>query len=68
MGYTSFSLTGSQAGIITTSKHGQAEIEEITVYWPKILQEAKSVLTPRKYSYLTLVKPEVVDSENLVLF
>ena len=30
LGYTSFSLTGSQAGIITTSKHGQAEIEEIT--------------------------------------
>ena len=30
LGYSSFSLTGSQAGIITTSKHGQAEIEEIT--------------------------------------
>ena len=30
LGYNSFSLTGSQAGIITTSRHGQAEIEEIT--------------------------------------
>ena len=30
LGYSSFSLTGSQAGIITTSRHGQAEIEEIT--------------------------------------
>ena len=29
-GYDAISLTGSQAGIITTSKHGQAEIEEIT--------------------------------------
>ncbi len=30
LGYKSFSLTGSQAGIITTSRHGKAEIEEIT--------------------------------------
>ena len=30
LGYSSFSLTGSQAGIITTSRHGKAEIEEIT--------------------------------------
>ena len=29
-GHDAISLTGSQAGIITTSKHGQAEIEEIT--------------------------------------
>ena len=35
---------------------------------PKILQEAKVVLTPRKYSYLTLVKPDIVDSEHLVLY
>ncbi len=44
------------------------DIENFDVYWPKILQEAKSVLTPRKYSYLTLVKPDVVDSEHLVLY
>ena len=31
LGYSSFSLTGSQAGIITTSRHGQAEIEDIDV-------------------------------------
>ena len=30
LGYDSFSLTGSQAGIITTSRHGRAEIEEIS--------------------------------------
>jgi len=30
LGHSSFSLTGSQAGIITTSKHGKAEIEEIS--------------------------------------
>ena len=47
---------------------GKKDIENFDVYWPKILQEAKSVLTPRKYSYLTLVKPEVIDSENLVLY
>ena len=29
-GHDAISLTGSQAGILTTSKHGQAEIEEIT--------------------------------------
>jgi len=41
---------------------------EFDVYWPKILEEAKSILTPRKYSYLTLVKPEVIDSNNLTLY
>ena len=30
LGYESFSLTGSQAGIITSSRHGRAEIENIT--------------------------------------
>ena len=30
LGYDSISLTGSQAGIITTSRHGKAEIEEST--------------------------------------
>ena len=44
------------------------DIDNFDVYWPKILEEAKSLLTPRKYSYLTLVKPEVIDSNNLILF
>ena len=44
------------------------DIDNFDVYWPKILEEAKSLLTPRKYSYLTLVKPEVIDSNNLTLF
>ncbi len=30
LGHSSYSLTGSQAGIITTSRHGKAEIEEIS--------------------------------------
>jgi len=30
LGFKSISLTGSQAGIITSSRHGKAEIEEIT--------------------------------------
>ena len=49
-------------------KEGNKDIENFDVYWPKILQEAKVVLTPRKYSYLTLVKPDIVDSEHLVLY
>ena len=44
------------------------DIDNFDVYWPKILEEAKLLLTPRKYSYLTLVKPEVIDSNNLTLF
>ena len=44
------------------------DIENFDVYWPKILEEARSILTPRKYSYLTLVKPEVIDSNNLTLY
>ena len=44
------------------------DIENFDVYWPKILEEAKAILTPRKYSYLTLVKPEVLDSNNLTLY
>ena len=44
------------------------DIENFDVYWPKILEEAKEILTPRKYSYLTLVKPEVIDSSNLTLY
>ena len=44
------------------------DIENFDVYWPKILEEAKAILTPRKYSYLTLAKPEVIDSNNLTLY
>ncbi|MDB0016787.1 DNA polymerase III subunit gamma/tau [Acidimicrobiia bacterium] len=47
------------------------------VFWPKILEEMKQALTPRKYSYLTAVRAEVeeedvinliVDKENEFLF
>jgi DNA polymerase III gamma/tau subunit len=53
---------------VSVKKKVVKDIENFDVYWPKILQEAKLVLTPRKYSYLTLVKPDVVDSEHLVLY
>ena len=35
------------------------------VFWPKILQEMKEQLTPRKFSYLTAVRAEV-DEVNVV--
>ena len=57
-----------EAKVSVEKKVVKKDIENFDVYWPKILQEAKSVLTPRKYSYLTLVKPDVVDSEHLVLY
>ena len=47
------------------------------VYWPKILEEMKKELSPRKFSYLTAVRSEVeeedtinliVDKENEFLF
>ena len=47
------------------------------VFWPKILEEMKQALTPRKYSYLTAVRADVeeedvinliVDKENEFLF
>ena len=46
------------------------------VYWPKILEQMKSELSPRKFSYLTAVRAEVeeetinliVDKENEFLF
>lgn len=47
------------------------------VFWPKILEEMKQELTPRKYSYLTAVRADVeeedvinliVDKENEFLF
>tara|TARA_A200000113_G_scaffold157932_1_gene142573 strand:- start:1269 stop:2798 length:1530 start_codon:yes stop_codon:yes gene_type:complete len=43
-------------------------LENFDVYWPKILQEGKNILTPRKYSYITLVSPQIEDKENLTLY
>ena len=42
--------------------------ENFDVYWPKILQEGKNILTPRKYSYITLVSPQIEDKEILTLY
>lgn len=40
----------------------KSSLENFDVIWPIILKEAKTQLTPRKYSYLTLVKPEIEDN------
>ena len=50
------------------SKAPKKDLENFDVYWPKILQEGKNILTPRKYSYLTLVSPQIEDNENLTLY
>ena len=52
----------------SSSKAPKKDLENFDVYWPKILQEGKNILTPRKYSYLTLVSPQIEDNENLTLY
>ena len=52
----------------TSSKVPSKDLENFDVYWPKILQEGKNILTPRKYSYITLVSPQIEDKENLTLY
>ena len=51
----------------STIKAPKKDLENFDVYWPKILQEGKNTLTPRKYSYITLVSPQIEDKENLTL-
>ena len=52
----------------SSSKAPKKDLENFDVYWPKILQEGKNILTPRKYSYLSLVSPQIEDNENLTLY
>jgi len=52
----------------STIKAQKKDLENFDVYWPKILQEGKNTLTPRKYSYITLVSPHIEDKENLTLY
>jgi len=52
----------------STIKAPKKDLENFDVYWPKILQEGKNTLTPRKYSYITLVTPHIEDKENLTLY
>ena len=54
--------------IKNTVKSPKKNLENFDVYWPKILQEGKNILTPRKYSYITLVSPQIEDKENLTLY
>ncbi len=49
-------------------KTPKKDLENFDVYWPKILQEGKNILTPRKYSYITLVSPQIEDKEILTLY
>ena len=49
-------------------KAPKKDLENFDVYWPKILQERKNILTPRKYSYITLVSPQIEDKEILTLY
>ena len=49
-------------------KAPKKDLENFDVYWPKILQEGKNRHTPRKYSYITLVSPQIEDKENLTLY
>ncbi len=52
----------------SSSKAPKKDLENFDVYWPKILQEGKNILTPRKYSYLTLISPQIEDNENLTIY
>ena len=52
----------------STIKAPKKDLENFDVYWPKILQEGKNILTPRKYSYITLVSPQIEDKDNLTLY
>ena len=52
----------------STIKAPKKDLENFDVYWPKILQEGKNILTPRKYSYITLVSPQIEAKENLTLY
>ena len=52
----------------STIKAPKKDLENFDVYWPKILQEGKNTLTPRKYSYITLVSPQIEDKEILTLY
>ena len=43
-------------------------LEDFDVYWPKILNSLKDILSARKFSYLTAVKPEVNDDKVITLY
>ena len=51
----------------TSPKSSPKDIGNFDVYWPKVLQKAKDELTTRKYSYLTLVSPEINGENKLTL-
>ena len=42
-------------------------IEDFDIFWPKILNSLKEILSSRKFSYLTSIKPEVGENGDLTL-
>ena len=40
----------------------KGELRDFDVHWPKILSEAKEVLSPKKFAYLTSIVPQVEKS------
>ena len=42
-------------------------IEDFDIFWPKILNSLKEILSSRKFSYLTSIKPEVRENGDLIL-
>ena len=56
----------------TTSKKNSASKKEslgnFDVFWPKILEEMKKDLSPRKYSYVTAIRAEVEEEDTINLF
>ena len=66
-----------QKNIRRDSSSKKESLGNFDVFWPKILEEMKKELTPRKFSYVTAVRAEVeeedtinliVDKENEFLF
>ena len=66
-----------QKNIRKDSSSKKESLGNFDVFWPKILEEMKKELTPRKFSYVTAVRAEVeeedtinliVDKENEFLF
>ena len=42
-------------------------IEDFDIFWPKILNSLKEILSSRKFSYQTSIKPEVRENGDLIL-
>ena len=69
-------LNSKQVSVIPPPKEKKNKVEkksetkgglrDFDVHWPKILSEAKDVLSPKKFAYLTSVVPQV--EKNTIVF